>query len=187
MFRPDPNGELSVDEVIADLTALLADVPPDSPRALKLAEFIRGLRGRGQRRAAAALVRATMKFPHLAIALLLLFRRKRSPLKFLVRVQRPAVNIPRNRPCKISEWTGRSRSARSHRISMAASRRLRLGRRVGFRFFKVRDFKPPRLTNRILPNRILSDAGRPLQGGVRRLRETATLHQQGSSASEACR
>jgi hypothetical protein len=45
MFRPDPNGELSVDEAIADLTGLLADVPPDSPRALKLAEIIRGLRG----------------------------------------------------------------------------------------------------------------------------------------------
>lgn len=46
MFRPDPSGELSVDEVIADLTALLAKVPPESPRALKLAEIIRGLRGR---------------------------------------------------------------------------------------------------------------------------------------------
>ena len=45
MFRPDPNGELSVDEVIADLTALLADVPPDSSRAAKLAEIIRGLQG----------------------------------------------------------------------------------------------------------------------------------------------
>ena len=45
MFRPDPRGELSVDEVIADLTALLANVPPDTPRAQKLAEIIRGLRG----------------------------------------------------------------------------------------------------------------------------------------------
>jgi hypothetical protein len=45
MFRPDRSGELSVDEVIADLTALLADAPADSPRALKLAEIIRGLRG----------------------------------------------------------------------------------------------------------------------------------------------
>jgi len=45
MFRPDPNGELSVDEAIADLMALLADAPPDSPRAQKLAEIIRGLRG----------------------------------------------------------------------------------------------------------------------------------------------
>ena len=45
MFRPDPNGELSVDEAVADLTALLADAAPDSPRALKLAEIIRGLRG----------------------------------------------------------------------------------------------------------------------------------------------
>jgi hypothetical protein len=49
MFRPDPSGELSVDEVVADLTALLADVPPDSPRALKLAEIIRGLRGEDDR------------------------------------------------------------------------------------------------------------------------------------------
>jgi len=45
MFRPGPNGELSIDEVIADLTALLAAVPPGDPRALKLAEIIRGLRG----------------------------------------------------------------------------------------------------------------------------------------------
>ena len=45
MFRPDPNGELSVDEAVADLTALLADAAPDSPRAVKLAEIIRGLRG----------------------------------------------------------------------------------------------------------------------------------------------
>jgi hypothetical protein len=51
MFRPDPNGELSVDEAIADLTALLADAAPDSPRALKLAEIIRGLRGQDDRRA----------------------------------------------------------------------------------------------------------------------------------------
>jgi hypothetical protein len=64
MFRPDPNGELSVDEVIADLTALLADAPPDSARALKLAEIIRGLRGlddsvaRQVRRASAPLPRA---------------------------------------------------------------------------------------------------------------------------------
>ena len=50
MFRPDPNGELSVDEVIADLTALLADAPPDSPRALKLAEIIHGLRGQDDSR-----------------------------------------------------------------------------------------------------------------------------------------
>ena len=46
MFRPDPRGELSVDEAIADLTALLADVPPDTRRARKLAEIIRGLQGR---------------------------------------------------------------------------------------------------------------------------------------------
>jgi hypothetical protein len=45
MLGSDPNGELSVDEVIANRTALLAGIPPDSPRALKLAEIIRGLRG----------------------------------------------------------------------------------------------------------------------------------------------
>ena len=45
MFHPDPNGELSVDEAIADLIRLLANVPPDSPRAQKLTEIIRGLRG----------------------------------------------------------------------------------------------------------------------------------------------
>ena len=44
MFRPDPHGELSIDEVVADLTALLAEIPPDSPRALKLVEIIRRLR-----------------------------------------------------------------------------------------------------------------------------------------------
>jgi hypothetical protein len=46
MFRPDPNGELSLEEAIADLTALLADTHPDSPRALKLAEITQGLRRR---------------------------------------------------------------------------------------------------------------------------------------------
>jgi len=44
MFRPDPNGEHSIEEVIAKLTDILADVPHDSPRAQKLAEMIRGLR-----------------------------------------------------------------------------------------------------------------------------------------------
>jgi predicted ATP-grasp superfamily ATP-dependent carboligase len=43
MFRPDPNGERSVDEVIAKLTGVLVDVPPDSPRAEKLTEMIRRL------------------------------------------------------------------------------------------------------------------------------------------------
>ena len=50
MFRPDPSGRLSVERVIADLMALLADVPPDSPRALKLVEIIRGLRGQDDNR-----------------------------------------------------------------------------------------------------------------------------------------
>lgn len=44
MFRPDPNGEHSVEEVIAKLTDILADVPDDSPRAQKLAQLIRELR-----------------------------------------------------------------------------------------------------------------------------------------------
>ena len=51
MFRPAPNGELSVDKVVADLTAVLADVPPYSPEAVKLAEIIRRLRGQGEGRA----------------------------------------------------------------------------------------------------------------------------------------
>jgi hypothetical protein len=50
MLRPAPNGELSVDKVIAELTAILADVPADSPRALKLAEIIRRLRGEDDER-----------------------------------------------------------------------------------------------------------------------------------------
>ena len=48
MFRPDPNGEHSVEEVIAKLTDILTDVPLDSPRAQKLAEMIRGLRETGK-------------------------------------------------------------------------------------------------------------------------------------------
>jgi hypothetical protein len=44
MFRPDPNGKHSVEEVIAKLTGILTDVPDDSPRAQKLAEMIRELR-----------------------------------------------------------------------------------------------------------------------------------------------
>jgi predicted ATP-grasp superfamily ATP-dependent carboligase len=43
MFRPDPNGEHSVEEIIAKLSDTLADIPPDNPRAQKLAELIRGL------------------------------------------------------------------------------------------------------------------------------------------------
>jgi hypothetical protein len=36
-------GEHSADQVIGKLTDILADIPADSPRALKLAEMIRGL------------------------------------------------------------------------------------------------------------------------------------------------
>ena len=43
MFHPDPNGEHSVEEVIAKLTEVLVGVPHDSPRARKLAEMIGGL------------------------------------------------------------------------------------------------------------------------------------------------
>jgi hypothetical protein len=43
MFRPDPNGEHSVEKVIAKLTDILTDVPDDSPRAKKLGEMIQGL------------------------------------------------------------------------------------------------------------------------------------------------
>lgn len=45
MFRPDPNGH-SAEEIIAKLSDVLADVPPDSLRAQKLAEMIRGLQKR---------------------------------------------------------------------------------------------------------------------------------------------
>lgn len=51
MFRPDPNGELSNDKVVADLTAVLAEVAPYSPEALKLAEIIRRLQGEDDRSA----------------------------------------------------------------------------------------------------------------------------------------
>jgi hypothetical protein len=44
MFRLDPNGERSIEEVIAKLTDALAELPPDSPRAQRLADMIRGLR-----------------------------------------------------------------------------------------------------------------------------------------------
>ena len=50
MFRPDPNAEHSVEDVIAKLTELLAGVPHDSLRAQKLAEMIRGLRAAGTER-----------------------------------------------------------------------------------------------------------------------------------------
>jgi hypothetical protein len=42
MFHPYPNAEL-VDEAIAKLTEVLADVPAGSPRARKLSDLIRGL------------------------------------------------------------------------------------------------------------------------------------------------
>jgi hypothetical protein len=44
MFRPDPNAEHSIEDVIAKLTDILTGVPQGSPRARKLAEMIRGLR-----------------------------------------------------------------------------------------------------------------------------------------------
>jgi len=40
MFRPDPNGTHSLEEIIAKLTEVLKDVPPDSSRAQKLADMI---------------------------------------------------------------------------------------------------------------------------------------------------
>jgi hypothetical protein len=48
MFRPDPNGDRSVDEVIAKLSDVLADVRPGDPLAQKLAEMICGLREMGE-------------------------------------------------------------------------------------------------------------------------------------------
>ncbi len=54
MFRPDPNGQHSVEQVIAKLTDVLADLPHDSPRARKLVEMIRGLQKIDTDRPAAA-------------------------------------------------------------------------------------------------------------------------------------
>ena len=46
MLRPFyPRAELSIAKAIADLTAVLAETPPYSPEARKLAEIIRRLRG----------------------------------------------------------------------------------------------------------------------------------------------
>ena len=45
MFRPfSRSGEPPIDKVVADLTAVLAEVGPYSPEALKLAEVIGRLR-----------------------------------------------------------------------------------------------------------------------------------------------
>ena len=44
MFRPDPNGGRSVDEVIAKLSDVLANVRPGDPLAQRLTEMIRRLR-----------------------------------------------------------------------------------------------------------------------------------------------
>jgi len=43
MFRPDPNGLHSRQEVIAKLTEVLQELPSDSPRAERLVEMIRKL------------------------------------------------------------------------------------------------------------------------------------------------
>jgi hypothetical protein len=55
MFRLDPNGTHSVDDIIATLREVLTGVPPDSPRAQKLAEMIRGLRKSGKGEAESAI------------------------------------------------------------------------------------------------------------------------------------
>ena len=44
MFRPDPNGPHSVEQVVAKLTEILKGLPSDSLRAEKVAELIRGLK-----------------------------------------------------------------------------------------------------------------------------------------------
>ena len=51
MFRPDPKGAHSVEETIAKLSDVLAEVPPDSPRAQRLVGLIRRLREGGEFRA----------------------------------------------------------------------------------------------------------------------------------------
>jgi hypothetical protein len=49
MFRPDPNGGLTVEEALAELTALLKELPPDSPQARQLAGTIRRLQNLTER------------------------------------------------------------------------------------------------------------------------------------------
>ena len=43
-FRLNPNNARSIDEVIADLTQGIAQLTPDHPRAIRVAEMILGLR-----------------------------------------------------------------------------------------------------------------------------------------------
>jgi hypothetical protein len=49
MFRPDPNGRLTVEDALAELTALLNELPPDSPQAKQLAGTIHRLQNLTER------------------------------------------------------------------------------------------------------------------------------------------
>ena len=42
-FRPDPKGARSIDQAIADLAVIVEKLIPTDPRALRIAEMIRGL------------------------------------------------------------------------------------------------------------------------------------------------
>jgi len=44
MFRPDPNGPHSIEEVIAKLADVLRDIPADSSRGQRLLDMIARLR-----------------------------------------------------------------------------------------------------------------------------------------------
>jgi cytochrome c-type biogenesis protein CcmH/NrfG len=51
MFRPDPNGgPHTVEEAVAKLTAMMKELPADSPRAKQLVGTIRRLQNLTERR-----------------------------------------------------------------------------------------------------------------------------------------
>jgi hypothetical protein len=53
-FRPDPRGARSIDEAIADLAGIAGKLFPTEPRAIRIAEMIRGLQEIKARRDAAS-------------------------------------------------------------------------------------------------------------------------------------
>jgi hypothetical protein len=42
-FRPDPKGARSIEEAISDLAGIAGKLIPTEPRAVRIAEMIRGL------------------------------------------------------------------------------------------------------------------------------------------------
>jgi hypothetical protein len=49
MFGSGPNGRVTVEEALAELTTILKELPPDSPQARQLAGTIRRLRNLTER------------------------------------------------------------------------------------------------------------------------------------------